>query len=102
MVKTTGRPNQRNNSTIINKNTRESPTNALKCATNSQIKADPQLVQQRQKDKTSKYRAKNAKHLSLFRYLFDDPTKQFESSRAQNLLSKNQFNPTVNKSAVAI
>jgi len=45
MVKITGRPDQRNNSTIINKNTRESPTNALKHAYKQQIKTDPQLVQ---------------------------------------------------------
>ena len=40
-----GRPDQRNNSTIINEDTREPPTSALKHATNSQIKTNPQLVQ---------------------------------------------------------
>jgi len=40
-----GRPNQRNNSTIINEDTREPPTSVLKHATNSQIKINPQLVQ---------------------------------------------------------
>jgi len=40
-----GRLDQRNNSTIINKDTRESPTSALKHATSNQIKTDPQLVQ---------------------------------------------------------
>ena len=35
-----GRPKQRNNSTIINKDTRESPTSAMKCATNNKIKID--------------------------------------------------------------
>ena len=40
-----GHPDQRNNSTIINKDTRESLTSALRRATNSQIKTDPQLVQ---------------------------------------------------------
>jgi len=40
-----GHTDQRNNSTIINEDTREPPTSALKCATNNQIKTNPQLVQ---------------------------------------------------------
>ena len=40
-----GRPDQRNNSTIINEDTREPPTSALKHTTNNKIKIDPQLVQ---------------------------------------------------------
>ena len=40
-----GRPDQRNNSTIINKDTRKPPTSELKRATNNQIKINPQLVQ---------------------------------------------------------
>ena len=39
-----GRPNQKNNSTIINEDTREPLTNTLKRATNSQIKIDLQLI----------------------------------------------------------
>ena len=35
-----GRPNQRNNSIIINEDTRELLTSALKLVTNSQIKAN--------------------------------------------------------------
>ena len=34
-----------NNSTIINEDTKESPISALNCATNHQIKTNPQLVQ---------------------------------------------------------
>ena len=85
MKKTTSRPDQRNNSIIINKDTRESPTSTLKCATNSQIKTDHQLVQQRQEDETPKYRDENAKHLSLSIYLFDDPTEKFELSSLRTL-----------------
>lgn len=40
-----GRPDQRNNSTITNEDTREPPTSALKHATNNQIKTNPQLIQ---------------------------------------------------------
>ena len=40
-----GRPDQKINSTIINEDIRESPTSALKYATNSQIKTNPKLVQ---------------------------------------------------------
>ena len=34
-------PDQKNNSTIINKDTRESPASVLKRATNRQIKTEP-------------------------------------------------------------
>ena len=49
-----------------------------------------------------KYRTENAKYLSLSRYLFDNPTEQFEALHIYNPLSKNQFDPTVNESAVVI
>ena len=67
-----GRPDQRNNSTIINEDTREPPTNALKCATNSQIKANSNWYNRDKKKKSqnikqiiSKYKKSQNNYLSL-------------------------------------
>ena len=77
-MKKEGEKDQRNNFTVINEDTRKTPTSALKHVTNSQIKKT-QLVQQRQEDKTLKYRADNVKYLSLFPYIFFlDPIRKFE------------------------
>ena len=47
-VKITGRLDQKNNFTIINKGTRESPTSALKLATNIQNKIELVFVKNRE------------------------------------------------------
>ena len=43
-IKIMGCPDQRNNFTTINKDTRESPTNALKYVTNRQVKTKHQCL----------------------------------------------------------
>ena len=95
-----GCSDQRNKSTIINKGTRESLTSPLKHAINNQA---PMFTIEKQEDGKHQMQSKKLEALISFsRYLFDNPTGQFEFSHVQNLLSKKQPDPMANKPTVAI